>query len=52
VQITEIFEVEILRTSPAESTGVQTADLVGCPQDDKFCLSAKNYRQARTWVRL
>jgi hypothetical protein len=29
-------EVEVLRASPVEITGVQTPDLVGCAQDDKF----------------
>jgi hypothetical protein len=27
------FEVEVLRASPVKSTGVQTPDLVGCPEN-------------------
>jgi hypothetical protein len=30
-----IFKVEVLWASPANITGVQTADLAGCPQNDK-----------------
>jgi len=30
------FAVEVLRASPAKITGVQTPDLVGCPQNDNF----------------
>jgi hypothetical protein len=30
----EEADVEVLRASPVEITGVPTADLVGCPQND------------------
>ena len=31
----EKFAAEVLRTSPVKTTGVQTPDLIGCPQNDK-----------------
>jgi len=40
LEITGTVEVEVLRTSPVNSTGVLTPDLVGCPQNDNlFSLS-------------
>ena len=33
-QVGGAFVVEVLRASPVNTTGVQTPDLVGCPQND------------------
>jgi hypothetical protein len=32
----ERVEVEVLRASPVNGTGVRTPDLIGCPQNDNF----------------
>ena len=36
----EEANVEVLRASPVDTTGVQTPDLVGCPQNDHPNLNA------------
>jgi hypothetical protein len=37
-------EVEVLRASPVNTTGVQTLDLIGCPQND----NARHLNDKRT----
>jgi hypothetical protein len=39
-KVYETFAIEVLRASPAKITGVQTPDLVGCPQNDDFATGA------------
>src|SRR6266403_1565842 len=41
--------VEVLRTSPVKTTGVQTPDLAGCPQDDKRLGGSVKFA-AEIWV--
>ena len=47
-------EVEVLRASPVNNTGVQTTDLVGCPQNDKllFFVAPEAWRfRSEGWIR-